>query len=241
MQFVSVADGFRNPARVLARLSPDEHFRMARFHREADRARFAVMRASLREALGKVLAVPPGDVAFETDANGRPHLAGGGPPDFNVSHAGQWGLLAHSPDVRVGVDIERLDAVGDPRSLWGVCLHPEEQRALLMLSLRLAGQGGGAPAIFHWVWALKEAALKALGSGVQDHLTALSLDVDAVSLAARAVNGKFHDMFSAAPVGQPIAWRSDEPGLARALRAMELRLLPAPPGYAAALAWLPGG
>ncbi|APD11331.1 hypothetical protein UC34_15565 [Pandoraea vervacti] len=241
MQFVNVDDGFRNPARVLARLSSDEHLRMARFHKEADRARFAVVRASLRDALGKALAAPPGDVAFEVDANGRPRLAGGGPPDFNVSHAGQWGLLAHSPDVRVGVDIERLDAVADPRILWGVCLHPEEQRAMLMRSLRLAGQGGGTQAVFHWIWALKEAALKALGSGVQDHLTALSLDVDAVASAASAVNGKFHDMFCAAPVGQPIAWRADEPGLAQALHAMELRLLPAPPGYAAALAWLPEG
>lgn len=241
LQFVNIADAFGTPARAAARLSSDEHFRMAAFHKGEDRARFAAVRATLREMLGKELDVAPGDVAFEADRNGRPRLAGGGPLDFNVSHAGQWGVVAHSPDVRVGVDIERLDAVADPPGLWEVSLHVEEQRALLMRRFRLSGRGCTEQDLFHWVWTLKEAALKALGTGLQDNLSKLSVDVEAVALAASAVADQFGDVFVPGTTGHAIAWRADDPALAQALHGLELRLLPAPPGYAAALAWLPKG
>ncbi|VVE25160.1 4'-phosphopantetheinyl transferase family protein [Pandoraea anhela] len=241
LQFIRIADAFETPSRAVARLSSDEHFRMSRLHKAEDRARFAAVRASLREALGRELGVPPGDIVFETDANGRPGLVGGAALDFNVSHAGQWGMLAYSRNVRVGVDIERLDAVADPRSLWNICLHAEEQRALLMRSFQLAGRGGGAQAAFHWIWSLKEAVFKALGTGLQDGLTALSVDVDAVARAAAAVEGRFDSAFCPGAAGHTIAWRADDPELARGLHGLELRLLPAPAGYCAALAWLPKG
>lgn len=241
LQFIRITDASSAPARLASRLSADEHFRLGALHKEEDRARFAVVRATLRDVLGRELGLQPDRVAFEVDAQGRPRLVGGGPPDFNVSHAGHWGLLAYSPDVRVGVDIERLNALAEPRSSWDVCLHAEEQRALLMLSFTLSGHGSRVDEIFHWVWSLKEAIFKALGTGLQDSLTALSVDVDAVARAVTAVEGKFDAAIPSATAGCAIPWRTDDPALAEALRGLELRLLPAPPGYSAALAWLPKG
>ncbi|MDR3399458.1 MAG: 4'-phosphopantetheinyl transferase superfamily protein [Pandoraea sp.] len=253
LQFVRIADTSGASAQaaslldLAARLTPDERARMARLLREDDRARFVTVRSALREALGRELGVPPGSVALETDAHGRPRLAGGGPLDFNVSHAGRWGLLAYARDMQVGVDIERLDAVADPGPLWDVCLHAAEKDALVRLAAPSAGRNTGIPPLsplsplFHRLWCLKEAAFKALGTGLQDGLTLLRLDVAAISRVAADPGTDFDATRPPVVPSSAIAWQADDAGLARALQGLELRLLPAPPGYGAALAWLPRG
>ncbi len=214
---------------------------MARLLREDDRARFATVRSALRDALGRELGLPPGSIALEVDAHGRPRLAGGGRLDFNVSHAGRWGLLAYAFGMQVGVDIERLDAVADPRAVWDVCLHADEKEGLMGLAAQPTGRNAGMRPLFHWLWCLKESAFKALGTGLQDGLTSLSLDVAAL---ARAVADHGIDFDATRRLSVPpsaIAWHAHDAGLAQALRGLELRPLPAPPGYGAALAWLPRG
>ncbi|VVE03390.1 4'-phosphopantetheinyl transferase sfp [Pandoraea terrigena] len=214
---------------------------MASLAREDDRARFASVRAALRERLAAELGTAPEEVVFEADAYGRPRLADGGTLDFNVSHAGRWGLLAYSRDVRVGIDIERLDAVAEPSELWDLCLHVDERRALLRWLPGTNRQDIGRQALFHRLWCLKEAAFKSLGTGLQGSLPALCLDVAAVARVVHDAGQAFDPARVPKVPSAAVAWRTGDTGLAQALGGLELRVLPAPPGYGAALAWLPRG
>lgn len=92
-----------------AYLSPDEAARADRFTSPRESRRFIVARGALRAILARYLGVAPADLRFEYGPAGKPRLAG--PPDvprFNLSHCEDAALVAVSPDVDVGVDLERV-------------------------------------------------------------------------------------------------------------------------------------
>lgn len=90
---------------------------------------------------------------IERDAYGKPRLPGG--PCFNLSHAGDYAVLAVSEE-SVGVDIERWRRA-DTAALARRFYHPEEQALL-------AGAEDPVERFFS-IWALKESYIKALGRG----------------------------------------------------------------------------
>ena len=86
-------------------------------------------------------------------AYGKPMLPGG--PCFNISHAGDYALLAVS-EQEIGVDIERWRRA-DTAALALRFYHPDEQAALAATA---------EPAeLFFAIWALKESYIKAIGRG----------------------------------------------------------------------------
>lgn len=87
------------------------------------------------------------------DTHGKPMLPGG--PCFNLSHAGDYAVLAVS-DQPVGVDIERWRRA-DTSALSKRFYHPEEQAALAAAADPVER--------FFTIWSLKESYVKALGTG----------------------------------------------------------------------------
>ena len=142
-----------------AGLDAAERAHAARLLRRADRARFLQTRAALRCLLGRRLGCPPDAVRFATDPGGKPRLAGGARPAFNVSHAGAWALLALAETGEVGIDIERCDPARDLAGLHAAILAPNEA----------TGDIG-----FHARWVAKEACVKAVGRGI-DAVQALAV------------------------------------------------------------------
>ncbi|WP_454726834.1 MULTISPECIES: 4'-phosphopantetheinyl transferase family protein [Cupriavidus] len=215
-------------ADALPCLSGSEQERCAALRQPADRLRFAVTRASLRMLLGAQLGMPPRALPLATAAHGKPCLDLPGAPAFNVSHAGAHGLVAvgqAAAVARAGVDVERIDAALDPAALGEMarlCFTPRERA---WLAARAPAQW---PAAFHALWTAKEALLKALGVGVAAHLQQVSV-LPAAGGVRFGVTPRTREM--AALLGR---------GAAPVLHA-----LPAPAGYAAAVAWLapapPGG
>jgi 4'-phosphopantetheinyl transferase len=147
-------------------LAGPERERLARFHFAADARREAVSRGALRILLGAYLGRPPDDVAFATEAKGKPVLAGaaaGARIEFNVSHSGEWVLLAFARGRRVGVDLERWRAIDAEQILRDFFL-PEE------VAEWLEWPAAARPAAFFRAWTLKEAYLKATGAGLSQPL-----------------------------------------------------------------------
>jgi phosphopantetheinyl transferase len=120
-------------------------------------------RVCLKESLARRGWIQtPGDCEVGRDERGRPRLAlrvergAGLPPDCSLSHSGRWALSAWTcvPGLRVGADLEARSA------RWA------ERRA----AVRTADDDDDpelAPADRAAVlWTLKEAAAKALGSGL---------------------------------------------------------------------------
>lgn len=151
-----------------ALLGEDEGVHALRLRQHADRVRFVSTKAALRRLIGGRLRRRPQDLKFVVSRYGKPRLAGAcsAEPDlhFNVSHAGEFALLAISESALVGVDIERRDMALDVGVLLDQTLSPLELR--LPADQRLD---------FFECWTAKEAVLKALGRGIAEHLRQFSV------------------------------------------------------------------
>ena len=148
------------PADDWAVLCPAEADRAARLRQPADRVRSACTRATLRRVLGERMGLAPQDVPLAAGTHGRPALVEWEGLDFNVSHSGEYALIAMVDGPwAVGVDVERCDAFADPVALESLVLSPRERAALPAARLD-----------FPTVWTVKEAVLKCLGLGVAEHL-----------------------------------------------------------------------
>ena len=184
-------------------LSADEKERARRFVFERDRGRFVAARAFLRRVLGQFVGERPADLIFDYSPHGRPSLSAyGSRPDFNLSHAGEVALLAVSWASPLGIDVEAVTAATDTGAIAGQVLHPNE----LAVFERLAEDQ--RMSAFFRLWTRKEAALKALGTG---------LSRDPRSLDVGLGNGG----------DETVVWLDGTPFV--------IREIPAPPGHAAAL------
>jgi 4'-phosphopantetheinyl transferase EntD len=122
----------------------------ARHRRRSLAGRRLAAQAAVR-LLGPADAGAP--LQVRKDERGRPwlHVAGRGSDiDVSISHTGDCVVAAAVRGLRVGVDIEPLDALPDPRT-WRYFLTPEEMRAC-----------AGHPRRALWSWMIKEAAYKAM-------------------------------------------------------------------------------
>jgi 4'-phosphopantetheinyl transferase len=141
-------------------LSPEEARRADGYLQPEDRARARASRALTRTVLAAWTASAPGDLDFETGAHGKPRLKGGGPL-FSISHSVDRLLVAVSDGPDVGVDVEMRRTSRDfdaaARFVFGAedleAIDPLEDDVRVRAILR--------------VWTAKEAALKAIGAGLQ--------------------------------------------------------------------------
>jgi 4'-phosphopantetheinyl transferase len=147
-------------------LSSDEWLRAGRIHQERDWRRFLAARGTLREILGGLLKVQPGNLVFSLGEFGKPQIAepaAGQSLYFNVAHS----VAKHD----LGVDLERIRALEEAEQIASrffsareaSCLHalPEEQR--------LEG--------FFNCWTRKEAYLKGIGRGLDDGLNLIEVSL----------------------------------------------------------------
>ncbi len=197
------------PAAALeAELSGDELARADQFYFEQDRIRFIVARSALRRLLGTVLGRPPGSLDFSYGAQGKPFLAEAAQLQFNLSHSGDWALLAITRCGEIGVDVERIRERLDIRQMAGRFFSKRETEALFALDRALW------PQAFFNCWTRKEAFIKAVGGGLTIPLHQFDVTL-APGEAARLLDVR-------GGLGSPDAW---------ILRDLEM-----PAGYAAAVA-----
>lgn len=197
------------PGWWMALLSQAERQRLRRYHFERDRVRFGATRAALRLLLGERLGARPEQLAFSENRYGKPLLAGGDIA-FNVSHSGRFGLIATAERGCVGVDIEQCNPTIDALELAQHFFARAEVDVL-----RRCGERARERRFFR-IWTAKEAALKAAGLGIGEHLASFSV-LGAVDEPFLSVAAAFADRFGA----------------------LRLRALTAPPGYMATLAFAP--
>ena len=144
-------------------LSPDERERAARFKFERDRHHFIARRRLLRKILGDHLNVSPEKLVFNYEAKGKPKLPG---LHFNASHSNGMVLIAISPQVPIGVDIEFIRPMEDMAQITKSFFSPPER-----------AQVKNEKDFFRF-WSRKEAFLKATGEGLSDRLTEMDVTGD---------------------------------------------------------------
>lgn len=194
-------------------LDAAEHARAARFHFERDRRHYVAARGLLRYLLGVALKRPAAGLVFEYGAHGKPAIAtaslSGRKPCFNLSHSAEWAIFALAWDREVGIDLEgaaRLDR--DVKGLSGLAARILSAREFAIWDA--LPDATAREAAFLRAWTRKEAYAKATGEGLFDELGSIEVALDA-----------------ATPKSSLTISRS---------RSWTLHDLPAPKGFAAALA-----
>jgi 4'-phosphopantetheinyl transferase len=140
-------------------LSEKERVKAARFHRATDRKSSIVARGALRALLASYTGVSADKLKFSYSENGKPELVL--PTDaasvfFNVSHSGDWVLLAFCQGGRVGVDIEKIKSSVDIQSISERYFTAKEAAAVSATADPVT--------LFFTLWTQKEAYVKACGS-----------------------------------------------------------------------------
>jgi 4'-phosphopantetheinyl transferase len=189
-------------------LTSAERERACRFAQRADRVRFAATRAAARRLLARRIGCAAAEVPLSPGVHGKPFVdAVGDMPLFNVSHSGDHALI-------VIADAREVAEVGIDIEH---CRDDVDTEAILDMAftaresreVRIAQDPLRA---LYLRWVGKEALLKAVGVGVPEHLLCVGIHPQAGGALAVA--------------SSVAAWAG-----------FNAMALPAPDGYAAALAW----
>ena len=200
-----------------ASLSESERARAEKIALASKRQEFVVARGLLRQMLSRVAGLTAAErgLEFQQDGRGKPGLAGGGPIAFNLSHSQGLALAALTIGGNVGVDLEQIRPEGDWQALARRFFTAAESRAIDACSPARRARA------FFACWTRKEAFVKAAGSGIAEGFKACAVSVDPDE-PARLLRPGPAEVGSGA---EGAAWWLTD--------------LPAPAGYAAALACRP--
>lgn len=152
-------------------LSSQEAEQARRFIFQKDRNRYVAAHGALRLILGRYAGEPPEKLSFDREANGKPFLRrpAGGNLRYNLSHSGEYALVAVGGRRRVGVDVESVRTHIDCLKLSRRFFTPAENAWLEARAPENLAEG------FFRLWVLKEAFLKALGAGLSVPLSEIDI------------------------------------------------------------------
>lgn len=168
-------DGVENEDELLWKmLSPGERDRAGRFRFDQLRFRFLRSHGILRAVLSRYTGIPADILPIETAVGGKPYLgvqAGSG-LRFNLSHSGDWMVVGIAALHELGVDIEINAREVEWKLIAQDYFHPREIEAIAGLAEPIQQLKA-----FFRVWTLKEAYLKAVGSGLAGGLEQVEVKV----------------------------------------------------------------
>ncbi|MCY4338707.1 MAG: 4'-phosphopantetheinyl transferase superfamily protein [Gammaproteobacteria bacterium] len=192
-------------------LTETELGRARKFKSATKYREYVITRGLLRQILHKAAGLNLSGIDFSYGAHGKPYLednSTAGSIAFNVSHSHGLALVALAASGRLGVDLEQVKPGVAWRELAERYFSAAECRALQ------AQTSSARPRACCACWTRKEAFIKALGAGLSHGLKQFDVSVDPdaaeVNLTLRITDEDAND------------W--------------QLRNLPMPPGYRAALA-----
>lgn len=115
-------------------------------------------RIALRQLLSRYCAITPAEISLGSGPFGKPELRDL-PLSFNLARRGKVALIAIAAVGEIGIDLEMHRPLPELAAISAL-LHPVEHEWLAGL------RDGEREAGFYRLWTRKEAALKALGTGI---------------------------------------------------------------------------
>jgi len=172
--------------------SAAERQRAARFHFPADRWSYIAAQALLRWALAQSLKSAANEIEFDRTPRGRPFLRNPAKgPFFSLSHARGMVACALAAEAGIGVDVEDPSRKQKDGELARHYFDAAEAAHLEQLPSDLKARD------FFLQWTVKEAFLKAIGTGMHEPL-------DTLSVVPR--DGALHCRFTRPFPGQADRW-----------------------------------
>jgi 4'-phosphopantetheinyl transferase len=158
---------------LLAGLSDDERARHARFKFESDRDIYLVAHALVRRMLANVTGARPDALSFVAGEHGRPEIAAPSvatPFRFNLSHTHGLVACAVTRASDIGVDVEYVERKVELLNVANHVFSAREVQSLAALS------GEAQRERFFELWTLKEAYIKAIGTGLSAPLRSITFE-----------------------------------------------------------------
>ncbi|XP_054071705.1 L-aminoadipate-semialdehyde dehydrogenase-phosphopantetheinyl transferase isoform X2 [Rissa tridactyla] len=173
---------------LAARLvQPEEKDRIGQFVFARDAKAALAGRLLIRKLIAEKLRIPWNEITLQRTSKGKPFLANNifgiySNYNFNVSHQGDYAVLAAEPELQVGIDIMKTNLPGSSsipnffrimnrqftETEWGVISSMGNEWMQLDM--------------FHRYWALKESFLKAIGVGIGFNLQRIEFNVSPLQL-----------------------------------------------------------
>ncbi len=150
-------------------LSADEQVKANKYKVLDDYVRFCVGRAMLRYLSAEYLKVDRRSLQLDTNIHGKPFWIGTNSKlNFNISHSGDWVLLAFALENEVGIDVQQINNKTDYMNIAKYSFTTDELEALN------SAPNSKRKKIFFNIWACKEAIVKVYGVGLFTSLKELS-------------------------------------------------------------------
>ncbi|MDD3813634.1 MAG: 4'-phosphopantetheinyl transferase superfamily protein [Desulfocapsaceae bacterium] len=156
-------------------LSTDEIHKAERFYFDSDRNKFVLTRTMLRNLLSRYTGVDAKELTFSYNKHGKPYLLNPSKNEsifFNVTHSKDVALFAFTRLCEIGIDIEYIRDDTECLKLAKRFFSEQEYQALAQLS------GNDLTMGFYRCWTLKEAFVKALGSGFSFPLNTFTVNFE---------------------------------------------------------------
>ncbi len=172
----------------LSDLDESERSRAARFRFATDRSRFVAAHSILRRILAGYLQARSADLRFHHNPWGKPCLRGSD-LRFNLSHSGEWGIVALARGAEIGADVEKIPGRSE---LFSVAERFFSRREVSDLN---SLPSEGSPRGFAELWTRKEAYVKARGLGLSIPLDRFEMSLGIPARVLRADLGSPEDWF----------------------------------------------
>lgn len=170
----AVADLIEYKTAFFAVLSDNEKARALAYRLQADKHAYILTHGALRYLLAAYIGIMPIALQFRRNKQGKPALiiqTSQQCIEFNLSHTREYSVIAISL-LPVGIDIESCQRKIEPLALAKRFLSQAEYNALSKLPVCQQHNA------FIYAWTIKEAWVKAQGTGISGALTDFDVGLD---------------------------------------------------------------
>ncbi|KAG4945999.1 hypothetical protein AAZX31_15G112000 [Glycine max] len=182
---------------ALSLLPSHEHSSVTRFVKMEDRKRALVSRMLQYVLVHDVLQIPFPDIVIKRTLEGKPYLDYYDKFDlrfpnfnFNVSHHGDYVAIASEPVCLVGVDIVSYDVPQGETTTEFIQFFSSYFSSLEWDNIVNSGTLNDVLTEFYRYWSLKEAYVKAIGSGLTEGLNKVEFSHTRWTNISAKVDGK---------------------------------------------------
>ncbi|NXT08501.1 ADPPT transferase, partial [Prunella fulvescens] len=160
-------------------VQPEEKERIGHFVFARDAKAALAGRLLMRKLIAEELGIPWNEVHLQRTPKGKPFLASNLPGinsnyNFNVSHQGDYAVLAAEPELQVGIDVMKTDLPGNSLCSSPFFLYSDTEVNTVVLVEQ-------ENILFRYC-ALKESFLKAIGVGIGFNLQRIEFNVSPLQL-----------------------------------------------------------
>lgn len=162
----------------------EEKQRISRYVFQDDAKSSLIGRLMLRRFVYISTSMPYEDIRFSRDDRGKPILIGTGdiPVSFNVSHQGDYVVLAGNTDMNIGIDVMKIEPpvnknIPEFFRIMSRQFSPQEWATIRSFSTEAE-----QIACFYRMWCLKESYVKNIGLGITIPLQDISFSLRTLKL-----------------------------------------------------------